>query len=133
MVRRGLCTGRPPASDSCSGRDQLSCQSLHDTTITITITTTNNNNNTNYNMGIEYSTEDHQDIPVTGAPKSLEVIKWSGKYVKKDIVLLRLRENGLNYRLYNTNNRQRVWKLLKLFSALLTLTESLTSRSSPPS
>ena len=84
-------------------------------------------------MGIEYSTEDHQDIPVTGAPKSLEVIKWSGKYVKKDIVLLRLRENGLNYRLYNNNNRQRVWKLLKLFSALLTLTESLTSRSSPPS
>ena len=49
-------------------------------------------------MGIEYSTEDHQDIPVTGAPKSLEVIKCSGKYVKKDIVVLRLRENGLNYR-----------------------------------
>jgi len=48
-------------------------------------------------MGIEYSTEDHQDIPVTGAPKSLEVIKWSGKYVRKDILLLRLRENGLNY------------------------------------
>ena len=82
-------------------------------------------------MGIEYSTEDHQDIPVTGAPKSLEVIKWSGKYVKKDIVLLRLRENGLNYRLYI--NRQSVSKVLKLFSALLTLTESLTSLSSPPS
>ena len=49
-------------------------------------------------MGIEYSTEDHQDIPVTGAPKSLEVIKSSGKYVKKEIVVLRLRENGLNYR-----------------------------------
>ena len=53
-----------------------------------------------HNMGIEYSTEDHQDIPVTGAPKSLEVIKWSGKYVRKDILLLRLRENGLNYRFF---------------------------------
>ena len=55
-------------------------------------------NHHHHNMGIEYSTEDHQDIPVTGAPKSLEVIKSSGKYVKKEIVVLRLRENGLNYR-----------------------------------
>lgn len=49
-------------------------------------------------MGIEYSTEAHQHIPVTGAPNSLEVIKGSGKHVKKDVVILRLRENGLNYR-----------------------------------
>jgi len=48
-------------------------------------------------MGIEYSTEDHQDVPVTGAPKSLEVLKSSGKYTKKDMVILKLRENGLNY------------------------------------
>jgi len=48
-------------------------------------------------MGIEYSTEAHQHIPVTGAPNSLEVIKGSGKHVKKDVVILRLRENGLNY------------------------------------
>ena len=49
-------------------------------------------------MGIEYSTEAYQHIPVTGAPNSLEVIKGSGKHVKKDVVILRLRENGLNYR-----------------------------------
>ena len=60
-------------------------------------------------MGIEYSTEAHQHIPLTGAPNSLEVIKSSGKYVKKDFVLLSLRENGLNYRLYD--NRRRVQKL----------------------
>ena len=49
-------------------------------------------------MGIEYSTEAHQHIPLTGAPNTLEVIKGSGKYVKKDVVILKLRENGLNYR-----------------------------------
>ena len=50
-------------------------------------------------MGIEYSTDTHHNIPLTGAPNSLEVIKCSGKYVKKDNVILKLRENGLNYRL----------------------------------
>lgn len=50
-------------------------------------------------MGIEYSTDTHHHIPLTGAPNSLEVIKCSGKYVKKDNVILKLRENGLNYRL----------------------------------
>ena len=49
-------------------------------------------------MGIEYSTEQHTNLPLTGAPNSLEVIKCSGKYVKKDVVILKLRENGLNYR-----------------------------------
>jgi len=53
-------------------------------------------------MGIEYSTEAHQDLPVTGAPKSLDVLKHSGKYIKKDIVILQLRENGLNYRIVDT-------------------------------
>ena len=38
----------------------------------------------------------HETTP--GAPKSLEVLKNSGKYTKKDLVILKLRENGLNYR-----------------------------------
>ena len=34
----------------------------------------------------------------TGAPKSLEVLKSSGKYIRKDKVVLKLRENGQNYK-----------------------------------
>ena len=75
-------------------------------------------------MGIEYSTEDHEDVPLTGrdgivpiismvdcfisqlhqhfsasgSPTSLEVLRGSGKYIKKDTVILKLRENGSNYR-----------------------------------
>ena len=33
-----------------------------------------------------------------GSPTSLEVLRCSGKYVKKDTVILKLRENGSNYR-----------------------------------
>ena len=39
-----------------------------------------------------------QAVNCIGAPKSLDVLKHSGKYIKKDIVILQLRENGLNYR-----------------------------------
>ena len=38
------------------------------------------------------------NVNFQGAPKSLDVLKHSGKYIKKDIVILQLRENGLNYR-----------------------------------
>merc|ERR1712179_328121 len=54
-------------------------------------------------MGIEYSSEDHQDVPLTGSPTSLEVLQCSGKYVKKDSVILKLRENGSNYRIVDTS------------------------------
>jgi len=49
-------------------------------------------------MGIEYSTESHAGIPLTGSPTSLEVLKVArGKWVKKETVILKLRENGFNY------------------------------------
>ena len=48
-------------------------------------------------MGIEYSTEAHQHIPVTGAPNSLEVIKGSVKHVKKDEVPEPLKESYAEY------------------------------------
>jgi len=48
-------------------------------------------------MGIEYSTEQHTDLPVTGAPKNLDVLKSGSKYIRKDMVVLKLRENGINY------------------------------------
>jgi len=51
-------------------------------------------------MGIEYSSEQHQELPVTGAPRSLEVLRTgmvSGSFVRKDGAVVRLRENGRNY------------------------------------
>jgi len=49
-------------------------------------------------MGIEYSTENHEGIPLTGSPTSLEVLKVAkGKWIKKETVILKLRENGSNY------------------------------------
>ena len=85
-------------------------------------------------MGIEYSTEAHQDLPVTGrfkglsvinhhglqavnclgAPKSLDVLKHSGKYIKKDIVILQLRENGLNYRWWSEANTNKYSHFLQI-------------------
>jgi len=53
-------------------------------------------------MGIEYSTEDHEDMPLTGSPISLEVLRCSGKYIKKEAVILKLRENGSNYSIVDT-------------------------------
>merc|ERR1712106_666523 len=57
-------------------------------------------------MGIEYSTEDHEDVPLTGSPTSLEVLRGSGKYIKKDTVILKLRENGSNYRIDDTSGEK---------------------------
>jgi len=49
-------------------------------------------------MGIEYSSESHEGMPVTGLPSSLEVLKVAkGKWIKKDTVILKLRENGSKY------------------------------------
>ena len=67
-------------------------------------------------MGIEYSTETHSDIPVTGenyhilllvgfdiivapgAPRQLDILKHSGRYLQKENIVLKLRENGVNYK-----------------------------------
>jgi len=50
-------------------------------------------------MGIEYSVDEHEEVPVTGTDKSLEVI--NSKYIKKQNVILRLKENGINYHVEN--------------------------------
>jgi hypothetical protein len=50
-------------------------------------------------MGIEYSSESQEGRPVTGLPAGLEVLRVArGKWVKKETVILRLRENGSKYR-----------------------------------
>jgi len=49
-------------------------------------------------MGIEYSSESQEGLPVTGLPNSLEVLKVArGKWVKKENIILRLKENGSKY------------------------------------
>jgi len=49
-------------------------------------------------MGIEYSSESQEGLPVTGLPSSLEVLKVArGKWVKKENIILRLKENGSKY------------------------------------
>jgi len=49
-------------------------------------------------MGIEYSSESQEGLPVTGLPTSLEVLKVArGKWVKKENIILRLKENGSKY------------------------------------
>ena len=50
-------------------------------------------------MGIEYSSESQEGLPVTGLPSSLEVLRVArGKWVKKETTILKLRENGSKYR-----------------------------------
>jgi len=49
-------------------------------------------------MGIEYSSESQEGLPVTGLPSSLEVLRVArGKWVKKETTILKLRENGSKY------------------------------------
>ena len=91
-------------------------------------------------MGIEYSSESQEGLPVTGLPNALEVLKVveyiqllfglpsfsnfpqfyqpcvsylsqcvmfqvaRGKWVKKENMILRLRENGSKYRLCDIHN-----------------------------
>ena len=50
-------------------------------------------------MGIEYSSESHEGLPLTGSPTQLEVLRVAkGKWVKKETVILKLVENGSKYR-----------------------------------